>query len=576
VSDRNSEIIELLAELVELTILDEGSSQSFRVRAYENAMHELELVRDDISEMSEKQLVAIDGVGKSTAKKIREYFSNGSIEKLDKLRAKYPPSYRELAKIPGIGPKSLQKLRSELGVEDIDGLRAAVEQQKIRELAGFGAKSEEKIARAIERMGMHGKHVRTPIAVALPIAEQLVGRLEALEECERAQFCGSLRRFRDTVADIDIVAVSSSPEPVMQALIGWDQVKEVLGHGETKSSVVTEAGLQVDLRVVEASEWGAAILYFTGSKAHNIALRQRAIDRGWTLNEYGLTEVDSGDVVAQESEQAIYRALEMDWVPAPMREDTGEVALAADRALPEVPGEDDLAGDLHVHTALSGDGDELAAMIGAAANRGARFIAITDRQGAGWNHGPRADALLAQADELDELRADYPDLTIFHGCELAIGGDGELDLSDQLRDRLDFAIAGVHTRFELDEAAQTARITRALADPMVRILAHPTGRKIGHREPMKLDVDAVIRAAVEAGVAIEINAALDRLDAPAELLRRAGELAATFAVGTDAGAAAELDRLRYGARLAQRGWVVRDRLVNCWETDAIADFLAKR
>lgn len=449
-SDRNREIIELLGELVELSILDEGSSQSFRVRAYENAMHELELVRDDISTMSVKELVAIDGVGKSTAQKIREYFESGSIAKLEGLRAKYPPAYRALSKIPGLGPKGLQKLRTELGVEDLEGLRAAVAEQRIRELPGFGAKSEEKIARAIERMSLHGKHHRTPIATAMPIAEALLARLESVAGVERAQYGGSLRRFRDTVADIDIVCAATDAAPVMACLVEWDQVSEILGHGETKSSIVTPAGLQVDLRVVEPAQFGAAILYFTGSKAHNIALRQRAIERGWTLNEYGLTHAESGEVIASESEEAIYSALDMVWIPPPMREDTGEVALAAAGDLPAVLRAEDLAGE-------------------------------------------------------------RPAL------------------------------------------------------PPARVRTHLTGRTVGGDEPAPVD-DSEIEACVAQNVAIEIDADLERLDPPPEVLRRAGELGAVFTV--------RAPRAEYGAWLAQRGWVLADRVIETWTADRLADWLA--
>jgi len=572
VSDRNAEITALLAELAELTALDEGSTQSFRVRAYENALHELELVRDDISTMSEKELCAIEGVGKSTAKKIREYFDTGAISKLEKLREAYPAAFRELTRIPGLGPKSLKKLRAELGVENLEDLRAAMAGQRIRELPGFGAKSEEKLAHALERIGLAGKDKRTPIADALPLAEELVARLESMAEVERAQYCGSLRRFRETVADIDIVAVATDPAPVMQAFVDAPGVTVVLGHGETKSSVVAR-GIQIDLRVIAPEQWGAAILYFTGSKAHNIGLRQRAIERSWTLNEYGLTHADSGEVIAQRSEEEIYQALEMSWVRPPMREGTGEIARADDDTLPRVPDADDLAGDLRVYAATDALLDE---MVEAAAARGARFIAFVDRHGEGWNEPRTAAQVLERAERIEALRAQAGELTIFHAVELAIGEDGAVSCDDQVRSRIDFAIAAVESGFELEAEAQTARITAALGDPLVRVLARPTGRIIGTRDPMRCDADAVLSASVAAQVAIEIGGELDRLDAPAELLRRAAELGARFAFGSGATVPEQLSRATYAARLAQRGWVDREAVINCQPAARVGTWLRRR
>jgi DNA polymerase/3'-5' exonuclease PolX len=336
VGNRNQEVIDLLEELVRLTVLDEGGPNSFRVRAYENAARELAEHRGDLEELSESQLTKIDGVGKSTAKKIREYFDTGSIAKLETLRGKYPPEFVELTRIPGLGPKSVLFLREQIGVDNIDKLRRAVQEQKIRSLKGFGAKSEEKIIAALERMGEAGKNKRRSIGEVLPLAEELVAHLTELEEVEKATYCGSLRRFRDTVADIDIVAVSSDAPILMDHFVAFPEVGEVIGKGDTKTSLLTKSGLQIDLRVVAAEHYGAAIMYFTGSKAHNIKLRQRSIARGWTLNEYSLSEVEDGTVVAAATEEEIYGALEMVWVPPPMREDHGEVEASAADTLPVV------------------------------------------------------------------------------------------------------------------------------------------------------------------------------------------------------------------------------------------------
>lgn len=543
-SDRNREIIELLGELVLLASLEEGSSQSFRVRAYENAAHELELVREDISAMSEKELVALEGIGKSTAKKIREYFETGTITKLEELRAAYPPSFVALSRIPGLGPKSLQKLRAELGIANLADLRAAIEAEQIRSLPGFGKKTEEKLAAAIARIGDDGrvgKDRRTPIGEALPVAEAVVTRIRSLPQTENATCCGSLRRFRETVADVDVVAVSTDPAPIMEAFVTAPEVAQVLGHGDTKSSIVTRAGLQMDLRVVEPAQEGAALLYFTGSKAHNIALRQRAIERGWTLNEYGLTVLESGAVVAQATEQAIYEALEMEWVPAPMREDSGEVMLAARHVLPAYLRVEDLRGDVIGPAARLGT---------AAAARGYDWSIVLDGSG-----------------------VDGRDLATLVAREVRIARDGSVP--EPGGDTSEAWIAVVEDGFDLPASEQTARLCAALAHPRVAVLAAPTGRVIGAREPMELDFDRVIAAANQHRVALEIRADLARLDPPAELLRRAHELEATFLLATRASTAEELERASYGVSLAQRGWVTRDRVLNTWDADRALGWLRR-
>jgi DNA polymerase (family 10) len=292
-ADRNDSLVALFRELVQLTVLDEGSPNAFRVRAYENALDAISSYRGDLQALSEKELTAIGGIGQSTAKKIREFFQGGSIAKLDELRLKYPADFVELGTIPGLGPKTLLRLRSELGVRNLEDLRAALAGQKLRDVRGLGAKTEEKLLHAIGRMGAAGKDKRRPIAEAMPIARELVAALEALPEVERAQYCGSLRRLRETVADIDIVVASREPLSVRDALVKLKAVREVIGSGDTKTSVLTSTGLQVDLRIVEPRQFGAACQYFTGSKAHNIKLRQRALDRGWLLNEYGLSHAQT-------------------------------------------------------------------------------------------------------------------------------------------------------------------------------------------------------------------------------------------------------------------------------------------
>ncbi len=576
-ADPSQSLVALFKELTQLTVLDEGSPNAFRVRAYENAVEAISSYRGDLAALSEKQLRAIDGIGESTAKKIREFFQTGTISKLEELRRKYPPDLVELAKIPGLGPKTLLRLKNELGVRNLDDLRAALEGQKVRGIQGLGPKMEEKLLHALDRRGSTGKDKRRPIAEALPIAREIVAALEGLPAVECVQYCGSLRRFRETVADVDIVVASPEPASVTEAFVKMPTVREVTSSGDTKTSVLTSTGLQVDLRIVEPGHFGAACQYFTGSKAHNIKLRQRALARGWLLNEYGLSHAESGELIASETEEAIYEALGLQLIPPPMREDRGEIELAAEGKLPPTVRLKDLRGDLHVHTSLSGDGKStLEEVVGSAAERGYAYLAVTDHAENLAFNGVSRERLTEQRAEIDALRERYPGMTVLHGSELNIGRDGSVDYDEAFRRRLDWCVAGVHSLFELDRAQQTRRILAAMEDPTVDAIAHLTGRRIGRRQGIELDVDAVLRKAVETNTAIEINAALGRLDASSEVLFHARGLPVTFVISTDTHHTRELARMEWGALHATRGWVDPARVANTWPRKKFLAWLRKR
>jgi DNA polymerase (family 10) len=575
-ADRREEIASKLRELMELSTLDEGP-MSFRARAYENAMHEISSTPADVVSLSEKELTKLPGIGKSTAKRIREYLDTGKISRLEELRVKYPAEYVRLSRIPGLGPKSLKRLRDELGINNLEDLKRAIDEQKIRELPGFGEKSEEKLAKAIERMGVIGKDVRHPIARAMPLARRLVSAIEAMPGVERAQYCGSLRRLRETIADIDIVVAAADAAPIMKAFVELPEVADILARGETKTSVITDTGIQVDVRVVAPDQIGAAMLYFTGSKSHNIALRMRAIDRGWLLNEYGLIDNETQKVVASKTEADIYRALELEVVPPPMREDHGEVELAAKGELPAVPALSDMLGDLHVHTSLSGDGrSPLDAMVAGAAARGYRYMAITDHaENLAINGVPR-EKLYEQRETLATFAEPYPDLQLLWGCELNIGPDGGLDYDHDFRMSMDWCVAAVHSHFDLSQAEQTKRVIRAMQDPAVNVIGHLSGRMIGKRPGIELDIDAILEAAVETHTAIEINSALPRLDAAAEVLLRARELGVIFVVSTDAHHTSEMDRMQWGTKQSARGFVDRARIANTWDRAVFLEWAATK
>jgi len=573
----NEALLGLFRELRELIILDEGSPNSFRARAYETAADAIATHRGDLSILSEKELAQIDGIGASTAKKIREFFQSERIAKIEELRKKYPPDFVELGKIPGLGPKTLLRLRSELGIQNLADLRAALQAKKLRDLKGLGAKMEEKILHAIERMGLTGKEKRVPIGGALPIAREIVAELEKLPEVEQALYCGSLRRFRETIADIDIVVASKAPAPVMEKFVSMPRVSEVIGSGETKTSVLTSTGLQVDLRIVEPHQFGAACQYFTGSKAHNIKLRQLALEKGWLLNEYGLSVAETGKVVASETEEAIYKALGLAFIPPPMREDRGEIELAAEGKLPDVLDLSSLRGDLHVHTDLSGDGrSPLEEVVDAAAARGYSYLAITDHGENLAFNGVSREKLREQRGRIKALQKRYPSMTLLQGSELNIGPDGSLDYDAEFRRSLDWCVAGIHSHFDLPAAEQTRRVLKAMEDETVGAIAHLTARMLGRRPGVELDVDAVLEKAAATGCALEINASLGRLDVSSDVLYRARELGVTFTVSTDSHHIRDLTRMEWGVLQATRGFVDPARIANTWPKKKFLAWVSRR
>ena len=574
---QNDELAALFRELVQLTILDEGGPQSFRVRAYENAMHRIQDYQGDLSALSQAELKRIDGVGAATAKKIREFCDTGVISRVEELRVKFPPAYVELSRIPGLGPKTLERLRTALAVESVEDLRAAIHDERLRDLPGLGAKTEEKLARAIERLGLSGKHRRTPIAEAMPVAQRLVAALEALPEVARARTCGSLRRLCETIGDVDIVAVSTQPEKVMEAFVALPAASEVLGRGDTKTSVLTGRGLQVDLRVVEARHFGAACQYFTGSKTHNVKLRQIALKRGYTLNEYGLSDVESGEIIASETEEEIYEALGLQFVPPPLRENTGEIECAREGTLLRPIGVEDLRGDLHVHTALSGDGrSPIEAVLENAARRQYEYLAITDHAEDLVINGVSREQLLLQRAHMASLQEQYPQMLLLQGVELNIGPEGGLDYDEEFRLGLDWCVAAVHSHFDLPPEQQTRRLLRAMEDPAVNVIGHLSGRMIGRRPGIEFDVDAVLQKAALTNTAIEINSALPRLDASVEVLKRARDLGVTFVISTDAHHVDELDRTQWGTQHATRAWTDVGRIANTWPRAEFMEWVGKR
>lgn len=565
----------MLAELAKLTALDEGSPQAFKVRAYENAAAGIEAYQGDIDGLSKTELVKIKGVGGSTADKILELGATGTVAKLEALRQMFPPKFVELTKIPGLGPKTLKAIRSELGVEDLDGLKAAIDAERLRDLPGMGEKSEEKIKKAIERLGLHGKDRRTPLVEVFGFAHSLAARLAGIEGVTDSVPCGSLRRFSETIGDIDIVVATKDPPAVHETVAGYPEVADVVGSGETKTSFLTREALQVDVRTVAPDQLGSALLYFTGSKAHNIQLRQKAIDQGWLLSEYGL--FDDETVVASETEEEIYKALGMDWIPPTMREGGGEVDLAAAGDLPDLVRRDRIKGDLHYHSDRSGDGrSSLEEMIDAAVAAGYEYVAFTDHGEDLAINGSSRDQMLAHRDRIRELDDARPEIKVLFGCELNIGPDGSLDYDAEFRAEFDYCVASIHSHFDLPPDRQTARVLTALADPSVNAIGHLSGRYVGRRPGVELDVDAVLEGLAVTGVALEINGALDRLDATTEVTRLALAAGVDLVIDTDSHHVADLRRMDYGVLYAQRAWVTNEAVVNTRSTEDFLEWMRRR
>jgi DNA polymerase (family 10) len=569
----NEAVIGALRQLVAYTQLEDGQSQSFRTRAYEKAIDAIASRNDPVGELPLAELKEIDGVGDSTARKIIEFCEHGSIAKVDRLKERFPPTMLELLRIPGLGPKTVLALQEHLGVTDVAGLREAIASEQVRSLPGLGKKSEEKIAAAIDLLGIHSSETRTPIFDAMQVARRVMGDLEASGLSEQLDYAGSLRRLEETIGDIDILAVSGDPESLVALFVDLPGVTSVMGSGTTKASVVIDDVMQVDLRVVDAEAYGAALVYFTGSKSHNIELRQRCLERGWTLNEYAITDVETGDTVASRTEADIYRALDLPWIPPEAREGAGEVRAADRGALPRPLEMGDLRGDLHVHTTWSGDGrSDLEAMIDDIAERGLEYVAITDHAENLAINGLSRDDVLAEADAIAAQRERYPGLEILHGVELNIGPDGSIDYDPEFLMTFDFGVASIHSHFDLPSAEQTERLLTAIANPAVNVIGHPSGRKIGRRPGASFDSDAVFAAAAETGTAMEINSHLQRLDLSAPLIRDAlRHDGLWFSISTDAHHTAELANIRWGVAQARKGLVPAERVLNSLPK---AEFLA--
>jgi len=567
----NDEAAELIQELADLLSITGGDA--FKVRAYEKAARAIAGYPEDVSRLDLAGLRKIPAVGEAIAKKVLDYTTTGTIRQVEELRAQIPPGVRALTSIPTLGPKKALTLYEELGVSSVDELEAAIRDGRLRGLKGFGPKTEENILHGIELL--RGSTERVLLDAAAGVADEIVERLSGLPRVERCEHAGSLRRMRETVGDVDVLAASRDPRPVMEAFTALPFVAEVIASGEKKTSIRTSKGLQVDLRVVPPESWGAALQYFTGSQAHNIRTREIAVKAGLKLSEYGLFDAETNELIVSETEEQVYERLGLQWIHPTLREDAGEIEAALKNELPRLVTADDLRGDLHSHTDLTDGVASLEDMVAAAHARGLEYYAITD-------HAPNLvmqrmtdEKMLAQRARIAELQASYPDLTILHGTELNIDPDGQVDWDADFLSGFDICVASIHSHFTQDRDAVTRRLLRACENPHVHVIGHPTARSIGRRPPVDADWDEVFRCAARTGTAMEIDAFPDRLDLPADLIRRAKRFGVKFAVDTDAHSVAHHRNVRYAVGTAQRGWLTPDDVINAWPLERLRAFLRK-
>ena len=569
----NEAVAALLQEYADLLLISGGDA--FRARAYEKAAAAVAGYGVDVSALDARGVRAIPHVGASIAEKVVEFLGTGKVAALDELRARVPEGVREMTAIPGLGPKRAKLLFEDLGIDSVPALRQAVEAGRLRGVKGFGEKSEANILHGIDLMSKAGG--RVPVNAAMELAEEVVAALSELREARRVAFAGSLRRMQETIGDVDVLVAAERAVPVMQRFRSLPFVTEVIASGETKTSVRTTRGIQVDVRVVDPRVWGAALVYFTGSKAHNIRIREIAVRMGLKLSEYGLFEADTERLLAAETEEEVYRRLGMDWIPPTLREDRGEVEAALRGELPALVELKDVRRDLHTHTNLTDGQAPLAEMVAAAVRLGYAYYAITD-------HAPQLhmqrmtdEKMLAQREEVRRLAASGAAgrMTLLHGSELNIDADGAVDWPPEFLAGFDLTVASVHSHFTQTKQEMTRRLVRACENPYVNVIGHPSARLIGRRAAIEFDADEVFRAAARTGTALEVNSFPDRLDLSDEHILWARRFGVRFAIDTDAHATVHLENLRYGVATAQRGWLTRDDVINAWPLSRLRRFLAK-
>jgi len=557
---RNFEVARAFNEIADL--LELKDENIFRIRAYRRAAQNLEGLTEDITAVAERGgLEQIPGIGKDLALKIQEYLKTGRIADLEQLRQEIPAGVVTLMNLPSVGPKTARLLYEKLGVDSVEKLEALARAGALVGLPGIREKKQEDILKGIE-LWKKGQE-RMPLGKALPLARAIVTALEDLKEVQEIEVAGSLRRWKETIGDIDILVASSKPAKVMEAFVNLPGVQEVLLRGETKASIRHGEGIQVDLRVLEPEAFGAALQYFTGSKQHNIRIRDLASRKGLKVSEYGVFDEKTGKRIAGETEEEVYKAVGLPFIPPELREDTGEIEAALEGRLPKLIELSDIKGDLHAHTNWSDGHHPLEVLIEAAYRKGYRYMIVSDHSRSQTVAGGlTAERLLDQVEKIRALQRKYKNFRILAGCECDILPDGRMDLPDEVLARLDLILAAVHSRFKQSKEEMTRRIIAALKNPYVNILVHPTGRLIGERAPYEVDLEAVLQVARAEGKAVEINASPQRLDLNDLQARRAKEMGVWIAIDTDTHFLDHLENMAFGVAVARRAWIEKGDVVN--------------
>jgi len=568
----NADIAAIFEEIAEL--LEIQNENPFRIRAYRNAARQVEGMGVPVADMVAKgeDLTELPGIGDDLAAKIQEIVATGQCKALEKLRKQVPPSITELLKIPGLGPKRVRALYDTLKVKSIDQLAKAAQAGKIRELGGFGAKTEQTILAALAAHVTGQK--RFKLAIAGQYAEPLKKYLEKVPGVLQVVLAGSYRRFKETVGDIDILVTATGAGKVMDKFTSYDEVREVLAKGETRSTVILKCNLQVGLRVVDPECYGAALQYFTGSKEHNIEIRRLAQERKFKLSEYGVFRGEQR--IAGETEESVYRAVDLPWIPPELRENRGEIEAARAGKLPKLVELKELRGDLHVHTKATDGHNTLSEMAAAARAHGLDYIAITEHsRRLTVAHGLDVKRLRQQMQAIDKLNAQLKDITLLKGIEVDILEDGSLDLPDDVLGELDIVVGAVHSQFKLARSKQTTRILKAMDHPHFTVLAHPSGRLIDQREPYDVDMLKIIRKARERGCFLELNAHPERLDLLDSHCQMAKEEGVLIAISSDAHSTQDFDNLYYGVGQARRGWLEKKDVLNSRSLKELRGLLKK-
>ena len=567
-----ADIFSMIADMLQI----KGES-IHRILAYQHAADSIrELPRDLRAYAAEGTLEEIPSVGKIIAEKLQELIDTDKLDFYERLKAEVPPGVVDILHINGVGPKKAKQFW-DAGFITVEMLETAAREGKLRTMGGMGAKTEVKILEGIEALKRRQANTRIPLGVALPTAEGILARLTALPGVIRGEVAGSIRRARPTIGDVDLLVCSAESQPIMDAFVTMPEVARVLGHGEKKSSVELHNGLQVDLRVIAPERWGTALAYFTGSQAHNIRMRSLALVNGLSLNEHAFTREADGTEILCATEAEVYAQLGMPFIPPEIREDWGEIEVAQKGGLPTLIQPSDIRADLHMHTVWSDGKATIREMAEAAQARGREFIVITDHsRGATIANGLSIERLMQQREEVREVDQAMRPFRVFHGTEMEIKADGELDFPDDVIASLDFVVASLHVGLRQPREQITARLLNAIRNPHVDLIGHPRGQLIPDREGADLDMDAVFEAAKATGIALEINSSPERLDLEAQYARRAAEMGIPICIDTDAHATHELDQMRYGVMTARRGWVEARSVINTWTLAQFEAWIGQR